>query len=137
MVLMPSHRGAQAIDPLRTMCLASRTRFPRKSSNPMRLLLGGKPLWFHPVSSAPEGVSSSLESTFAHPRNCVNPKFEIPKVVDRIPEISPDDMTLVTKLSTVSRSVFAASRPDAVLARVSGYLTLHVETPRSGINKQT
>ena len=68
----------------------------------MERLLGGKPLRINSVSVAPEGVSSSLRSTLVHRRPLVNTKVKIPRVVDRIFEISPNNMTLVTALSTAS-----------------------------------
>ena len=48
--------------------------FSPEASDPMGLLRHGKPLWFHPVSEAPEGVSSSLESTLVHRPAGVNRK---------------------------------------------------------------
>jgi len=68
------------------------------------------------------GRSLGADVTFVAKSAGVNPKTEIPRVVDRFETISPGDVKLVTVLSTagtlVDSSAQTASSPNAVSAEV-------------------
>ena len=91
--------GSWPPDSLQTVSLATWTRFPQTPTILMAVPLR-QAASVVPGLLVLEGVSSLLNDTFVHPSAPVNPKIKIPRVVDRISEISPEAMTLVTGLST-------------------------------------